>query len=127
MIHQAAPLLLAGIGIGAGILSGLFGIGGGIIMVPALIYLAGFTQLQANGTSLAVLVVPVGLAAVFQYYKAGNVDIKAAIIIAVCLFITAGITAHFAQRITTTYLQIAFGILVIIIGGYIVVNGAVKL
>lgn len=127
MIPQTSTFLLAGIGIAAGILSGIFGIGGGIIMVPALIFLAGFTQLQANGTSLAVLVVPVGLAAVFQYYKAGNVDIRAAIIIAVCLFITAGITAYFAQKFNTAYLRVAFGVLVIAIGGYIVFSGATKL
>jgi uncharacterized protein len=123
---QTSPLLLAGIGIAAGVLSGFFGIGGGIIMVPALMYLAGFPQLAANGTSLAVLVVPVGLAAVFQYYKAGNVDIKAAIIIAVCLFITAGITAHFAQKINVVYLRMAFGILIIIVGGYVVVTSAAR-
>lgn len=67
------------IGLLAGVLSGLFGIGGGIIIVPALIYLCGFTQLKAQGTSLAIMLPPVGIVAFIQYYKRGQVDLKGGI------------------------------------------------
>src|SRR5207237_9073586 len=76
---NASPSLwfLIAIGISAGFLSGLFGIGGGVIVVPALIYAAGFTQHKATGTSLAILLPPVGLAATLEYYRNGNVGIRA--------------------------------------------------
>ena len=120
----SSPLLLyVCIGIAAGVLSGLFGIGGGLVIVPALMLCAGFSQLSANGTSLAVLVVPVGLAAVINYYRTGNVNIKAAFIIAISLFITAAVSSYFAQKINPSSLRIAFGIVMIIIGGYVIVTG----
>lgn len=69
-------LILVMIGIVAGILSGLVGIGGGIIIVPALIFFLGFSQKMAQGTSLGILLLPIGALAVLQFYKAGFVDIK---------------------------------------------------
>jgi uncharacterized membrane protein YfcA len=117
-------LLLYGcIGIAAGVLSGLFGLGGGIIIVPALMFCAGFSQLTANGTSLAVLVVPVGLGAVVNYYRNGHVNIKAALVIAVSLFIAAAISSHFAQKINPVSLRIAFGVVMIMVGCYVIFTG----
>ena len=75
-------MLLTGlilIGLSAGLLSGLFGIGGGVLIVPALMYGLGFSQKMATGTSLAILLPPVGIAAVLEYYRHGAVDIKAAL------------------------------------------------
>ena len=69
-------ILLMTVGLAAGILSGLVGVGGGIIIVPALIFFLGFTQLQAQGTSLGLLLLPVGIFAVLNYYKAGHIDLK---------------------------------------------------
>lgn len=69
-------MLLMTVGLAAGILSGLVGVGGGIIIVPALIFFLGFTQLQAQGTSLGLLLLPVGIFAVINYYKAGHIDLK---------------------------------------------------
>ncbi|MEI9809642.1 MAG: sulfite exporter TauE/SafE family protein [Bacteroidota bacterium] len=69
-------LLLMTVGLAAGMLSGLVGVGGGIIVVPALIFFLGFTQLQAQGTSLGLLLLPVGIFAVLNYYKAGHIDLK---------------------------------------------------
>jgi uncharacterized protein len=120
-------LLYVGIGMTAGVLSGLFGIGGGLVIVPCLMLFAGFTQLTANGTSLAVLVMPVGVAAVFNYYRNGHVDFKAALVIAASLFIAAAVSSHFVQRINPACLRIVFGILTVIMGGYIVVTGVQKL
>jgi uncharacterized protein len=117
--------LLIAIGIGAGFLSGLFGIGGGIIIVPALIYAAGFTQHKATGTSLAILLPPVGLLATLEYYRNGNVDVRAAVIIAITVMIAGGAGAFMANRIAGPYLRLAFGIFVICLGVYLIF-GAVK-
>ncbi len=70
------------IGLAAGIASGILGVGGGVLIVPALAFWCGFTQEQSVGTSLAVLLPPVGLAAVMEYYRQGNVNLKAALLIA---------------------------------------------
>ncbi len=67
--------ILVAVGIAAGILSGLVGIGGGLIIVPALIFFLGFSQKMAQGTSLGILLLPIGVLAVIQYYKAGFVDV----------------------------------------------------
>src|ERR1700693_952195 len=69
------------VGLAAGILSGLVGIGGGIIIVPALIYFLGFNQHQAQGTSLGILLLPAGIFAVMNYYKKGYIDMKVVIIL----------------------------------------------
>lgn len=69
-------VLLAIIGLAAGILSGMIGIGGGIIIVPALVLILGFTQQQAQGTSLGLLLLPVGILAVMNYYRQGYIDVK---------------------------------------------------
>ena len=84
------------IGILAGVLSGLVGVGGGIIMVPLLVMFFGFNQHQAQGTSLAVLVVPVTAVAVFNYYKEGQINIKYAAIIAVFFVIGSIFGSKFA-------------------------------
>lgn len=106
------------IGIAAGLMSGFFGIGGGIIIIPALVYFAGFSQGTAIGTSLAILLPPVGLMAAIEYYKHGHVNIKAALIIAACLFVTAWISSIFANKLPQNTIKFMFGIFVTIIGVY---------
>ena len=69
-------LLLLAIGVSAGILSGLVGVGGGLIIVPALVFFLGFSQHEAQGTSLGLLLLPVGILAVLNYYNKGQIDIK---------------------------------------------------
>jgi len=123
MTLSSPVFLYAGIGLAAGILSGLFGIGGGLVIVPLLVVCAGFSQLSANGTSLAVLLMPVGLAAVFNYHRHGNVNITAALIIAVSLFIAAAASSYFAQKINPSCLRIAFGIVMITAGSYVIYTG----
>jgi len=78
-----AIFILAIIGLIAGWLGGLVGIGGGLIIVPALIYFMGFSQLKAQGTSLALIMFPVGILGVWQYHQKGFVDFSAVIILAV--------------------------------------------
>lgn len=103
------------IGLAAGILSGLFGIGGGIIIIPALVFICGFTQLKAQGTSLAVLLPPVGLLAFWEYYKKGNVDIKAGIIICLFVFFGALLGSKLAQIIPAAYLKKGFAVFLLLI------------
>ena len=117
--------LLIGIGLGAGVLSGVFGIGGGVVIVPALIYLAGFRQHVATGTSLAILLPPVGIGAVLEYYRNGNVNLYAAAVIAVTLTIGGYFGAVVANRLSGPYLRLAFGAFVVCLGVYLLV-GAFK-
>ena len=82
-------LMLILVGLAAGILSGMVGIGGGIIIVPALIFFLGFSQHEAQGTSLGLLLLPVGILAVINYYHKGYIDIKVVVIMSVA-FIAGG-------------------------------------
>ncbi len=94
-------IILVLIGLVAGVLSGIVGIGGGIIIVPALVYFVGFSQREAQGTSLAILLLPIGLLAVMQFYKAGYVDIRTTAVIA----LTFVIGSYFGSRIALTVPQ----------------------
>ena len=122
---MAQLLLLLLIGLGSGVVSGMFGIGGGVIIVPALVYIAGFSQHLAIGTSLAILLPPVGLAAVIEYYRHGHVDLKVALIVALGLFLGAWAGARYANRLSGPHLRMAFGIFVVCLGIYII-YGAIK-
>jgi uncharacterized membrane protein YfcA len=104
------------IGVAAGILSGLFGIGGGVIIIPALMYLQGFSQLKAQGTSLVALLPPVGILAFFEYYKRGYSDVYAGIIICIAMIICAKFGAQFATMLPLDVLRKAFGVFVILVG-----------
>lgn len=115
--------MFLGIGVIAGLVAGLFGVGGGILIVPALTFLAGFTQEKATGTSLAVLLPPVGLLAVIEYYRHGDVDLKAGLIIAAGLVLGAWLGAMGAHKVGEPGLKITFGIFVIVIGLWIVIAG----
>lgn len=81
-------LILVIIGLAAGMLSGLIGVGGGIIVVPALVYFLGFSQYEAQGTSLGLLLLPVGILAVANYYKQGYIDVK--VVAIMCLAFVLG-------------------------------------
>lgn len=82
-------LLLVIVGLAAGVLSGMVGVGGGIIIVPALVFFLGFSQHQAQGTSLGLLLLPVGILAVINYYNKGYIDIKVVVIMSVA-FVLGG-------------------------------------
>ena len=113
-------LLFAVIGIMGGIAAGLFGVGGGIVIVPALIYWAGFSQHRATGTSLAVLLPPVGLAATFEYYRHGNVDVSAAVMLAGTMFVGAWGGAYLANQMEGPHLRLLFGVFACGLGAYLV-------
>lgn len=98
------------IGLAAGVLSGLFGIGGGVLIVPALLFFAQFPQKQATGTSLAALLLPVGALGAWVYWKDGNVDLKAAGLIALGLAVGVFFGAKIVQQVDATVLQRMFAV-----------------
>ncbi|MBX7151027.1 sulfite exporter TauE/SafE family protein [bacterium] len=100
----------------AGVFSGLIGIGGGVIIVPALIFLFGMTQHQAQGTTLALLVPPIGLLAAWTYYKQGYVDLKIAAFICLGFVLGGWLGAKFATGISNSALEKIFGAVIILIG-----------
>jgi len=109
------PITVALIGIAGGLLAGMLGLGGAIIIIPALVMILGFSQQMAQGTTLLMMVMPVGALAAWQYYKAGNVDIKTALILGVSFFISGFIGAKFANHIPQDILKKAFAVLLILI------------
>jgi hypothetical protein len=112
-IMQAA--LSAMIGVVGGALGGLVGLGGGFIMVPLLTYLLGMSQHEAQGTSLAVLLPPVGVLAVLQYYRAGNVNVRVALCAAVGFLLGGYLGGMVAQLIPDRPLRRIFATLLIVI------------
>jgi len=120
-------LIFVEIGILGGIASGLFGVGGGIVIVPALIYWAGFTQHKATGTSLAVLLPPIGLAATLEYYRHGNVDVPAAMILAATMFLGAWVGAAIANKMEGPHLRLAFGVFILGLGVYLIYGACKRL
>jgi len=99
----------------AGTASGLIGIGGGVIIVPALIFLFGFSEHQAQGTTLAMLVPPVGFLAAWTYYKQGHIDLKVAGIICIGFFIGGWVGAKVAVSLSDIALERIFGIALVLI------------
>jgi uncharacterized membrane protein YfcA len=115
------------IGIIGGVASGLFGIGGGIVIIPALIYWAGFSQHLATGTTLAVLLPPIGLAATLEYYRHGYVDWRAALILAATMFVGSWVGAFFANQMKGPQLRLLFGLFVCGVGAYLVYGACRRL
>jgi uncharacterized protein len=106
------PLLLAGIGLGAGVLSGLFGVGGGIILVPAMVLLAGMAQQRASATSLASIV-PIAAVGAFIFGSADSVDLPAALVLMVGSLVGVQIGTRLMPRIGDDRLRIGFAVFMI--------------
>jgi len=103
------------LGLVAGVFSGLIGVGGGIIIVPALIFLFGMSQHQAQGTTLALLVPPIGLLAAWTYYKQGYVDLRIATFICIGFFLGGLVGAKIATALSSPALEKVFGIALLLI------------
>lgn len=103
--------ILAMIGLFAGMLSGLIGIGGGIVIVPALIYFLGFSQHQAQGTSLGLLLPPVGILSVMNYYKKGLIDIKMVGIMAVAFILGGWLGSKLSLTLSEVMLKRIFAVI----------------
>jgi uncharacterized membrane protein YfcA len=120
MFPQLETLLLVAIGLVAGVFSGVFGIGGGVVIVPALVFILDFTMQRAIGTSLAVLLPPIGAAAVWSYYRASMVDLRAAAILALMMFAGAWFGAQLVQKLALGHMKLLFGLFMIALGLYTV-------
>lgn len=110
------------VGATAGVLSGLLGIGGGIILVPALVLLVGLTQQQAQGTTLVLLTAPFGLLAALTYYQSGYADLKIAAILGIGFFFGAFLGAKVATSIPNIVLQKIFGIALLVVAVYLLLS-----
>lgn len=111
-------LLQLAIGLTAGILSGLFGIGGGVVIVPSLVFFLGYSQVSASGTSLVALLAPVGILGVWQYYAAGKIgtpEIKTGLFIALGLLFGVLGGAKIATSLSDQTLRKAFAVFLAII------------
>ncbi len=108
-------LLLIVIGIITGVMAGMLGIGGAVIMIPSLVFLLGFSQHMAQGTSLAVMLPPIGIIAAYNYYKAGQVNLKFALILAAAFIAGSYFGSKLALTLPQTILKKGFAILLIAI------------
>ena len=105
------------IGLLVGVVSGVVGIGGGVLFVPALVWLAGMSQHKAQGTSLGALLAPVGIFAFMEYYRKGNADLKVALLLALGFLIGGYFGAVGAQHISDLWLRRVFALTLIAVGG----------
>lgn len=105
------PVFL-GIGLAAGVSAGLFGIGGGLLIVPALVFFAGYPTKLALGTSLGALLLPVGIMGAYTYYQHGNLNIRASLLIGLGIFFGAWVGARVAQSVPAMVLQRMFAVFI---------------
>lgn len=117
-----AVLILLTLGLVAGFLSGLIGIGGGIIIVPVLVYLLQMNQKMAQGTTLFMFMLPIGILGVYNYYKQGQVDFKSALIICATFVIGSYYGSKTALAIDTKLVKQIFGAMIILIGLKMLMN-----
>jgi uncharacterized membrane protein YfcA len=110
-------LLLLVVGLAAGMLSGLVGLGGGVIIVPALVYLMGFSQHQATGTSLGILLLPAGIFAVINYYNKGYIDIKVVLLIFAGFLIGGWLGSKISLSLSQVTLKKVFAVILLLIAG----------
>jgi len=108
-------VLLILIGLLAGSLGGLLGIGGGIIMIPAMVYILGMSQHQAVGTSLAVMLPPIGLFAAYNFHKAGYINLKFAIIMAVAFMVGSFFSSKIAVSLPADTIRKVFSVFLVLV------------
>jgi len=108
-------LILIVIGIITGVMAGMLGIGGAIIMIPALVFIMGISQQTAQGTSLAVMLPPIGIIAAYNYYKAGHVNIMFAVVLAICFLVGSYFGSKLALTIPQNILKKIFGVLLLLV------------
>ena len=116
-------LMLSSIGIFAGVLSGFVGVGGGIIIVPGLVFLLGLTQPEAQGTSLFVLAMPVVWLGLMNYWKDGNVQWKFGLIVAITFFVGAYFGSKLSLKLNPNVVKFIFGILMALVSIKLILSG----
>jgi uncharacterized membrane protein YfcA len=120
MMSGATFFILIIIGLAAGFLGGMVGLGGGIILIPALVVFLAMDQRMAQGTSIAIMLPPIGLFAVYNYYKAGYVNIKYALVIAVVFMLGGYLGSKLALNIPVSTLKKIFALLLVLIAAKMV-------
>ena len=110
-------VLLVVVGLLAGILSGLVGLGGGVIIVPVLVFLLGFSQHQATGTSLGILLLPAGIFAVINYYQKGMIDVRVVLLIFVGFLAGGWLGSKISLSVNETVLKKIFAVVLLLIAG----------
>jgi uncharacterized protein len=124
-VSTIAVLVL--IGLAAGVLSGFVGVGGGIVIVPALIYFLGLTQHQAQGTSLMLMLPPIGVLAVYNYYQSGQLDkqlILYAIVIALTFIIGGYLGSKLSLKLSPLLVKFVFGIILLYVSIKMIISGS---
>jgi len=111
------------IGILAGILSGFVGVGGGVVIVPALVYVLGMGQHEAQGTSLFILLLPIGILAVMNYYKSGNINWKFGLIVAGAFVIGGYVGSKLALKLSEGVVKLIFGFIMAFVSFKMVMSG----
>ncbi len=114
-MNMQTIIILILVGIAAGMLSGLVGVGGGIIIVPALVFFLGFSQKMAQGTSLGILLLPVGILGLIQYYKQGYVDLKVVLIISLAFLFGSYFGSKIALKLPQDTIRKIFAVFMILI------------
>jgi len=115
--------ILVLIGVTAGIMSGFVGVGGGIIIVPALVYVLGLSQFEAQGTSILLMIPPIGILAAMNYYKADAVNWKYAAIIAATFVVGGYIGSKLSLKMDETLVKLIFGIIMLIAAVKMIISG----
>ena len=108
-------LILLVIGIITGVMAGMLGIGGGLVVIPALVMVMGMSQQAAQGTSLAMMLPPIGIIAAYNYYKAGHVDIKIALVLAITFIAGSYFGSKLAIRLPQELMKKIFGIFLLLV------------
>jgi uncharacterized protein len=124
-VSTIAVLVL--IGLAAGVLSGFVGVGGGIVIVPALIYFLGLTQHQAQGTSLMLMLPPIGVLAVYNYYQSGQLDkqlILYAIVIALTFIIGGYLGSKLSLKLSPLLVKFVFGLILLYVSIKMIISGS---
>jgi hypothetical protein len=103
------------IGLAAGVLAGLFGVGGGVLIVPGLMFFSGMTQRGAQGTSIGAMLLPVGILAAWKYYKEGDLNVTAALLVGLGIFIAAPVGARLALALPVRTLQRGFAVFLVVV------------
>ncbi|MFK8046132.1 MAG: sulfite exporter TauE/SafE family protein [Crocinitomicaceae bacterium] len=116
-------IILIFIGLFAGVMSGFVGIGGGVIIVPALVYIMGLSQHEAQGTSLLLMLPPIGILAVMNYYKAGQMNISYGVIIAIAFVIGGFFGSKISLQLSKGKVQLIFGALLLYVAVKYIYSG----
>ena len=116
-------VILVAIGLAAGALSGFVGIGGGIIIVPALVYVLGLTQFEAQGTSLLLMLPPIGILAAMNYYQAGSLNWRYALVIAIAFIAGGYFGSKLSLKLDVLLVKLIFGIIMLLVALRMIVSG----